>query len=380
MPITRLDPHDDFLRVHFAPGEGTRHADFHWFWLRHNSELDRHPLTHERIVCSSELPLDPRPRDVRIAENGESLDVDWGDRADGKVSRYAAVWLQAYAYAADRPTVPPPSSDVGAITVEGPSLDVPLGPRIVSALAQSGILVVRGFGLDTEALIQTLEHEGLSVIETHFGRIEDLRTDNTTNQNTDQLGYTDSAIQLHTDQPFLDRPPRYQLLHCQQPAASGGANFVVDALAAAHYLAELDRPAFDLLRTVPVTFHRKQRSFERVLVSPILDFDAPGGFRIRYSYFTLAPHRRPFPEMEAWYRAYNRFARLVRDERHQYRFLLQAGDLLIYDNWRMIHARTSFTGARWVRGVYFDRLPQPTSHASSGVRGGAEVLGGGKLE
>ena len=34
------------------------------------------------------------------------------------------------------------------------------------------------------------------MVETHFGRIEDLRTDNTTNQNTDQLGYTDAAINL----------------------------------------------------------------------------------------------------------------------------------------------------------------------------------------
>jgi gamma-butyrobetaine dioxygenase/trimethyllysine dioxygenase len=134
----------------------------------------------------------------------------------------------------------------------------------------------------------------------------------------------------------------------------GGDNSVVDALAAARYLAEVDRPAFELLRTVPVTFHRKQKAFERVLVSPILDFDAPGGFRIRYSYFTLAPHRRPFAEMEAWYRAYNRFAKLVRDERHQYRFRLEAGDFLVYDNWRMLHARTAFTGSRWVRGVYFD--------------------------
>ncbi len=45
------------------------------------------------------------------------------------------------------------------------------------------------------------------MVETHFGRIEDLRTDNTTNQNTDQLGYTDAAINLHTDQPFIADPP-----------------------------------------------------------------------------------------------------------------------------------------------------------------------------
>jgi gamma-butyrobetaine dioxygenase/trimethyllysine dioxygenase len=58
--------------------------------------------------------------------------------------------------------------------------------------------------------------------------------------------------------------------------------------------------------------------------------------------------------MEAWYRAYNRFASLLDDPRHQYRFGLGAGDFLLYDNYRMLHARTGFEGPRWVRGVYFN--------------------------
>lgn len=354
MSIGRIEPHDEYLRIHFSPGAAIRHADFHWFWLRHNSDLDRHPLTHERILCSSELPAAPRPHVLRLAEDANALEIEWGDRPDGRASSYGADWLQRHAYAPDRAAAPPPPSDPAAITLRAEHLTEPLGPVALELLQRTGALVVRGYGLDTEALIETFGRQGLSVIGTHFGRIEDLRTDNTTNSNTDQLGYTDSAIQLHTDQPFLERPPRYQLLHCQRPGDTGGENFVVDALAAARHLSDLDRPAFELLRTVPVTFHRKQKSFEKVLASPVLDFDAPGGFRVRYSYFTLAPHQRPFAEMEAWYRAYNRFARLVRDERHQYRFRLEAGDFLLYDNWRMLHARTTFTGARWLRGVYFD--------------------------
>ncbi|AKQ64936.1 gamma-butyrobetaine hydroxylase, putative [Myxococcus hansupus] len=354
MTIHRLESHADFVRVHFHPGSGPRHADFHWFWLRHNSELDRHPLTHERIVCSSELPFELRPRDVRVTSDATALEVDWGDRADGQVSRYDSQWLQTHAYAMGRSPAPAPPSDVSALAVDPKRLDGPLGRAVLQRLQDTGAAVVRGFGNDTEALIEAFGREGLSVIETHFGRIEDLRTDNTTNLHTDQLGYTDSAVQLHTDQPFLERPPRYQLLHCQRPAEVGGENSVVDGLAAALHLADVDSHAFDLLRTVPVTFHRKQRDFERVLTAPLLDFAAPGGFRIRYSYFTLAPHRVPFAEMEAWYRAYNRFAKLVRDEHHQYRFRLGEGDLLVYDNWRMLHARTAFSGARWLRGVYFD--------------------------
>jgi len=63
--------------------------------------------------------------------------------------------------------------------------------------------------------------------------------------------------------------------------------------------------------------------------------------------------------MEAFYRAYQRFAALTLDPANQYRFGLRAGDFLLYDNWRMLHARTGFAGARWVRGVYFD----PPAHA-----------------
>ena len=195
--------------------------------------------------------------------------------------------------------------------------------------------------------------DNTNVIETHFGRIEDLRTDNSTNKNTDQLGYTDAAIDLHTDQPFLDDPPRLQVLQSIRPAEIGGDNYLVDAFAAARYLESLERRDADILRSVPVRFDRRQREFQSVVEAPILSERATGPI-VRYSYFTMAPHRLPFAEMEAFYRAYDRFARIVRDPRHQYRFGLRAGDFLVYDNHRMLHARTAFEGARWVRGVYFD--------------------------
>ena len=102
-------------------------------------------------------------------------------------------------------------------------------------------------------------------------------------------------------------------------------------------------------------FHRKQKAFESLQVQPILRFGDDGSFQIRYSYFTMAPHQLPFDQMTAFYRAYDGFARLVRETSHQYRFALRPGDFLLYDNHRMLHARTSFRGARWVRGVYFDR-------------------------
>jgi gamma-butyrobetaine dioxygenase len=90
-----------------------------------------------------------------------------------------------------------------------------------------------------------------------------------------------------------------------------------------------------LLTQTPVTFHRIQKKFESIQRKPIIELDADGNFKmIRYSYFTLDPYKYDFEDMEDWYRAYNAFARLIRNEKYQYRLMLNPGDFLLYDNHR----------------------------------------------
>lgn len=343
---------DGYLRVPLSRG----YADFHLRWLRHNSEEDRHPLTRERTICSSELPDDLRATGARF--EGDSLVVTWA--FDGRETRLSRSFLEEHAYARDREEAPRPPSDPSVF-------EISWAERSLASIVDEALGLVRDRGAaivrrgaagsappegETEPIIDAFAGAGLRVIGTHFGRIEDLRVDNTTNANTDQLGYTDAPVDAHTDQPFIERPPRYQLLQSIRAADAGGENYVVDALAAARYLASIDADAFDRLTRTPVRFHRKQKAFESVVDAPILVFSP--AFQIRYSYFTVAPYQRPFAEMEAWYRAHDRFARVVRDPRNQVRFTLAPGDFVLYDNHRMLHARTGFRGARWVRGVYFD--------------------------
>lgn len=357
----RVELFDRWLRVHFA-GAPPLSADFHYQWLRSHCEQDRHPLTKERIVDASEVAPTIAPRSAQVLPTAELL-VRW-DEPGERISHYPLAWLHEHAYAVNRQAAPPPPAAASALTLSASDYasEAQLAAAALAVLDAAGAVVVRGYQkaggtdpADTEALIDAFCGAGLVVTGTHFGRIEDLRTDNTTNQNTDQLGYTDAAIEAHTDQPFLDHPPRYQLLHCLRAAEQGGDNYVVDGLAAARYLADLDHEAFRVLRRTPVHFHRRQRAFERLVIAPILTLSEDGGFLIRYSYFTMAPQRVPFAEMDGWYRAYRRFADIVRNPAHQYRLKLAPGDFLLYDNHRMLHARTAFQGSRWLRGVYFDR-------------------------
>ncbi len=347
-----VELHPGWIRVPLPSG----YADFHLKWLRHQCDQDRHPLTRERLVDSSQLADEWVVTEARIED--DALVVRWA--SDGRQSRYPLHFLEEYAYAKNRVAAPPPPSDLLAITLFRQDDLATTVAESLARLAQHGAVVVRRTESqtvppedETEALIDAFLAHGLRVIGTHFGRIEDLRTDNTTNANTDQLGYTDAAIGPHTDQPFLDAPPRLQLLQAIRAADSGGENHITDARAAASYLRDLDSHSYEVLTTTPVDFHRRQAAFERRVVSPILS-KAGDPFLVRYSYFTMAPLRLPFAKMEDFYRAYDRFARIVRDPKHQYRFTLRAGDFVLYDNHRMLHARTAFVGRRWVRGIYFD--------------------------
>jgi alpha-ketoglutarate-dependent taurine dioxygenase len=66
----------------------------------------------------------------------------------------------------------------------------------------------------------------------------------------------------------------------------------------------------------------------------------------------MRPPRLSFAHVTGFYRAYARFLDVLRT--HHVRTRLEPGDVLLYDNHRMLHGRTAFEGLRWVRGVYFD--------------------------
>ena len=214
------------------------------------------------------------------------------------MSTIGLAWLRQHAYSAVCPTSPPSPSIEAATITWSSQTTASLCASMLPLLEQHGCVIVRrpaprpedACCAETEDLVSALNDLGFILRGSHFGRLEDLRTDNQTNKNTDQLGYTDAAVDLHTDQPFIDHPPQYQLLQCIRCATSGGSNYIADSWAVSAHLQATHSRYYNLLTTTPVTFHRRQSAFESIHVSPILQ-----GKQIRYSYFTIAPFQCPLP-------------------------------------------------------------------------------------
>ena len=84
-----------------------------------------------------------------------------------------------------------------------------------------------------------------------------------------------------------------------------------------------------------------------------------------------APMRLGEPAMTMFYEALSAFEELTNDPGFQHTFRLEPGRMLIFDNWRVLHARKAFTGRRRVVGCYLNREDFESRLRVAGVeRGG----------
>jgi hypothetical protein len=76
------------------------------------------------------------------------------------------------------------------------------------------------------------------------------------------------------------------------------------------------------------------------------------------SLFADAPLRLPASQVEPFYASYRLFASLSRDARFQLELHLSNGNLVVFDNRRVLHGRTAFSSAKFLRhlrGCYLTR-------------------------
>lgn len=168
---------------------------------------------------------------------------------------------------------------------------------------------------------------------------------------------------------YLEHPPRYQILHCLRNRVQGGQSIFVDAVHCAALLRNTRPSDFDVLTNTPVPFHyindghHLQREHPTIeLANPA--FGAPPGTisHINYSPPFQAPLLPSTPD--TFYPALRRFAEALDDPSNVYRYTLQEGDAVIFDNRRILHSRTAFSDIdgqekegetnRWLKGCYLE--------------------------
>ena len=220
--------------------------------------------------------------------------------------------------------------------------------RMLAEVEIMGFTHVHGVPVSPEATRALLERVG-PLFPSLFGDFWEFTND----QSFVDLAYTNKAIALHTDGTYYPEPPRLEVFHCLHFDGEGGHSLLSDGFVAAERLRSLDPEAFDVLTDVRVPARYLDGDLDSHAEHPVLALQT--GRRLhRVCFnpydrqpFTLAPPRR-----RVFDAAWTQFEQHVATPDTCHRFRLEPGIALIFDNWRMLHAREAFTGQRRLCGAY----------------------------
>ena len=193
-----------------------------------------------------------------------------------------------------------------------------------------------------------------SIRRTNFGEFFNVKS----KPNPNDLAYTSLPLAPHTDNPYRKPVPCIQLLHCIENEVGGGLSTLVDGLAVTEELKKEHPTFFQILTEIKVRFQfvddnvvledwaemiqlDENKRLKQVRFSPRLDF------------VPLMDKEK----LELYYAARNKISEMYNSEKFRIEFKLKPGDLLMMDNYRLLHGRTEYNaneGNRFLQGCYID--------------------------
>lgn len=366
----------DLERVAFTPRLVTvtwsdgRVSRYHSVWLRENAADDTtvNPATRERILDLSTLPAWPEVAGAEIDEAG-ALCVDFA--VEDRRLRFHPGWLRAHDYDnlqdPEAPLVPvtrwqggpeagPDTLCAAGLLDTAPDSEAEeaiLAPALESVLAKG---LVRLRGLPTEpGSLEAIAHRIGPIRDTNFGGLFNVRA----KPDPDSNAYTSIALPPHTDLPTREYHPGLQMLHCLENSVEGGQAVMLDGFAVAEALRERHPDAWETLTRVRWCYANTAKTTDYVWFEPMIRLDARGELlEVRIADFLRGPLQTAFEDVEPAYEALMTLQRLLGDPAFAIRFTYHPGDLVIFDNRRLLHARDAFegsTGRRWLQGCYMER-------------------------
>jgi gamma-butyrobetaine dioxygenase len=348
---------------------GSRSLRFPAVWLRDNCPCEHcvAPGTWQKLKDITDIP---NGLAISLTEDaGESVVVTFAP--DQHRSAFSRSWLAAHALNGYADGGGRTEDDKGlwlAADMAGPSVPRASWPRYLDqpadrasaleAVLRRGFVLLRDVPAEPGMVLQVAASFGF-VRETNYGLLFDVRVEPAPGN----LAFTSRAIRPHTDNPYRDPVPTVQLLHCLRGAGDGGDTGLVDGFAAAAALRAEDPESFGILARTPVPFGYTDKETELRASLPLIQLSPRGRVRgMRFNNRSARPLRLPYAEVTAFYAAYRRWAELLARPGRQLNLRLAPGDCLVFDNTRVLHARTAFgltagspgTSGRHLQGCYAD--------------------------
>ena len=354
MSIKSIKSVDEGLNIFWSDDTSTCYP---WFWLRDHSESieDLHPETKQRQIDSFTEKLNNSVKKVWIDRLNESIFVEWLDNSESCLS-----------FDLLRSMAEPSSPQSNSIDSSG-CWNVPSEIKIFPELSYEevmsegglkkwlmnikkvGFVIVTGAPATPKATQDIMERMAY-IRSSIFGGFSVW--DNKL-ESPDDTAFTSLAIEPHTDGTYVNDAPGLQTLHCLKRDSIGGENQLIDGLAIAEKMRHEYPDAFKILSNINIPGRYIKTNTYLEARRPLFRVNNKGEvIQISFNNHDRAPFRLENDQMNEFYEAYKIFHNLANNPSRQFEFMLDPGKILTFDNWRLLHARSSLTGYRQLCGGY----------------------------
>jgi trimethyllysine dioxygenase len=130
---------------------------------------------------------------------------------------------------------------------------------------------------------------------------------------------------------------------------------MVDGFRIAAELKDKNPEAYELLSSFSVPGQYIGDGAHLMSSRPVFRYDQTGELvQVSFNNGDRAPFLLHPDEQRAFYDALRAFEELANDERLQWVHVLQPGEAMLFDNWRVLHGRKAYSGTRTLCGAYLN--------------------------
>ncbi|PMD20253.1 trimethyllysine dioxygenase [Hyaloscypha hepaticicola] len=327
----------------------------------------------QRALDTFSIPTDILPEEVTTLKEG--LQIKWAN--DGHVSLYPWDWIvrhrkqpgillsqkekdvqeEPYTYWGSDIESNPPSVHYDEVMAD----DTGVGTW-TAKIRKYGFCYVDECPVSPAKTQELLERIAFIRL-THYGGFYDFTADLTMKD----TAYTTLALSAHTDTTYFTDPAGLQMFHLlSHTDGEGGASLLVDGFKAARTLQQESVRDYNILSSTPIPWHASGN--EGITITPAKKFPV-----INFEDFQEGRYAVPMQirwnnddrgvvelredrgmGAEKWYGAARKWNEILKRPEMEYWAQLRPGRPLIFDNWRVLHGRSAFTGKRRICGGYIN--------------------------
>ena len=357
MHVKSIELSNDGLNIFWSDRSS---SCFPWLWLRDHSEsqTDLHPDSRQRQIDVFSNPPNNSVHEVSLDKNSKNILINW---KDGTESILSFELLQSNA----KPSYPQLNS-INSLSLWNSSADISSFPEMsykevmsdqglkvwLSNIQRIGFVIVTEAPATPEATKEIMERMAY-IRNSIFGGFSVW--DNKL-ESPDDTAFTSLAIEPHTDGTYVHDAPGLQTLHCLRRDSIGGENQLIDGFAIAEKMRNEYPDDFETLCNVNIPGRYIKPNTYLEAHRPLFRINNNGEvIQVSFNNHDRAPFRLENEQMSKFYNAYKIFHNLANEPNRQFEFMLDPGKVLTFDNWRLLHARSSLMGYRQLCGGYHNR-------------------------